>query len=339
MNIRIILKSLCCVGLAAMLLTSCKHKSETSSSESDQSEISILRFEKEMFGTPVDQLQERLRSVQTDYRTPMLNVFPDDPKYMEQIAGMAQDPIMREVYDTVQALYSDLDWLRKEVEKGLERLNKVAPNIHCNRIYTFISGDFDYLHRVVGGMDNELLLAIDQYAAPRFAKYEYFGLPRYLSHLLDKKYMATDCIDAIVKARIPIPDHEMSLLDYMIAEGKVLYCTKVAFPKVEDSILFRYTPEQMGWARENVADVWAYLVQHKLLYETDDSQFNNILDDAPKTNAFGNSSAPRMASYIGYLIVNEYVVGRSANVQQMLENTDSQKILQQSGWKPSRSKR
>lgn len=340
MNIHSALKYMAVVAVAAMALTGCRHQNDSLMKRgTTQQDIVLLRLEPVIFGTPTDQLQAKLNEVRTDFRTPMLNIFPEDPKFMEQVKGMAQDPTMREVYDSVMALYPDLEWLRKELQQGMKNLGKASQNIHCNRVYTFISGDFDYEHRAVADMEDGLLVAIDQYTTSHFEKYGYFGLPKYLAKLLDKQYLATDCMSAIVKARIPIPDRDLTMLDYMVAEGKALYCTRLAFPKVEDSILLRYSSEQLAWAEHNVADVWAYIIQHKLLYETDYNEFNNILDDAPKTNAFGDKSAPRMAAYIGYQIVKEFAQGRSADLERMLENTESQSILQQSGWKPVRSRR
>ncbi|MBR6441822.1 MAG: hypothetical protein IKS44_07240, partial [Bacteroidales bacterium] len=69
-------------------------------------------------------------------------------------------------------------------------------------------------------------------------------------------------------------------------------------------------------------------------YTSDLSVIRNLIDDAPKTNAFGDGSAPRTVSYIGWQIVRAYMKKGGATMQQLFEETDSQKILNQSGWRP-----
>ena len=64
------------------------------------------------------------------------------------------------------------------------------------------------------------------------------------------------------------------------------------------------------------------------------SLFRNIIDDAPKTNAFGDGSAPRTTDYIGWQIVRAYMKKSGCTMQQLFEETDSQKLLTQSGWRP-----
>ena len=64
------------------------------------------------------------------------------------------------------------------------------------------------------------------------------------------------------------------------------------------------------------------------------AQLRNFIDDAPKTNAFGEGSAPRTLHYIGWQIVKQYMKKSGRTVEELLGETDSQKILTQSGWRP-----
>jgi uncharacterized protein YjaZ len=71
-----------------------------------------------------------------------------------------------------------------------------------------------------------------------------------------------------------------------------------------------------------------------MLYSTDLVSFHNLIDDAPKTNAFGDGSAPRTTSYIGWQIVRRYMKKSGTSMSSLLEETDSRKILTESGWRP-----
>ena len=63
------------------------------------------------------------------------------------------------------------------------------------------------------------------------------------------------------------------------------------------------------------------------------ASIHNFIDEAPKTNAFRNS-APRTTDYLGLQIVRAYMKRSGASLDELFANTDSQAILQKSGFKP-----
>ena len=65
-------------------------------------------------------------------------------------------------------------------------------------------------------------------------------------------------------------------------------------------------------------------------------RFHNLIDDAPKTNAFRDSS-PRTTDYIGWKIVSQYMANSGSTMQQLFDETDSQKILNQSNYRPKKN--
>src|SRR5574344_915641 len=82
-------------------------------------QVPIYRFEELMFGTAPGQLQTRLSQEAPKYQNTILNVYPQDPKYLAQVADMAKDPTMREIYDTIENHYKDLGWLQQEMTSAL----------------------------------------------------------------------------------------------------------------------------------------------------------------------------------------------------------------------------
>lgn len=248
-----------------------------------------------------------------------------------------QTPIMREIYDSVQAHFSHLAWLEHELTPALKRLQKAYGNdesavpLECTKAIAYINGSFDYNQRTFA-KEGSLLISIDQYILPYMEKYGYCGQPLYIVNMSDSIFLLNDCITAIAQQVIPI--NEMNqMLDYMIAEGKSLYMLSIACPHMDDRIKMRYSEEQMDWMKKNEKNVWAYFVQNKLLFETDFSKFHNFIDEAPKTNAF-NESAPRTAQYIGWKIVSQYAKNTNCTLLQLLNETNSNTILNKSCYRP-----
>ena len=325
--------------LPALWLAGCQHGATGAKDNPAHqgSPLTVLRFEQLMFGVTPSQLQDTLRKTATLYGGTLLNVRPNDPAYMAQLAGMAQDATCRELYDSVARHFADLKWLGQEMAHALRRTRALGDSTPAPKVVTFISGQLDYVHRAAAN-ESSVLIALDQYVTPCFKKYGYFQLPSYLVALSTPAHMLPDAVAALARQHIAWPQGEPTLLDYMVAEGKVQYYLRRALPKCHDTLLLRYNASQWEWARAHASDAWAYWIQRDLLFEQDYNEIFNFIEDAPKTNAFGDS-APRMTDYVGWQIVEAYMEGHPCPLQQLLETSDARKILRESGWKPERKRR
>ena len=299
--------------------------------------VRLHRFDKVLFETPVDQLQSKLGQVAGEFNTPLLNFQPNNPQYMQMLAGFVQDPTMVEVYGIVDSVFGNMDDFAGQLGTALNKAQKLCPDMRYDKVYTFVSGMFDYDMRV-GCNDHELIISLDQYVLPYTERFGYFNSPLFLVKQSRPIYLLTDCMTAIARQRIALQqEHDLTLLDYMVAEGKAIYFAQQALPHAHDSILLRYTSDQLGWMEQYEGNVWTYLQQCELLYETDDSRFHNFIDDAPKTNAF-RDSAPRTTDYIGFHIVSGYMKNTGASMTELFNETNSQKILQNANYHPKNRK-
>ena len=308
-----------------LMLAGCRHTSSEA--------VTLHRFDKLLFDTPADQLPAKLASVTGEYSTNLLNVQSSNPEYMQMLAGFVADPVMRDVYHIVDSVFGDMQPQSEELGAALKRAENLCPDLRYDKVYTFVSGTFNYNMRI-GCNDHEIIISLDQYILPYTKRYGYFESPMFLVNQSRPEYMVADCMTAIARQRIAIPEErDMTLLDYMISEGKAIYFAQQTLPNAPDSILMRYTAEQLDWMERNESNVWSFFMQNKLLYEIDYMRFHNFIDDAPKTNAFRDSS-PRTTDFIGWHIVSQYMKNNNVSMQQLFDETDSQKILSQSSYRP-----
>ncbi len=311
--------------LYIVLATSCK--------QSPVEAVKIHRFDKVLFDTPVSQLPQTIAQRRNEFSTDLLNLQPENPEFMQMLQGFVQDPTMRDIYRIADSVFGDMQPEAEGLGDALNRAEKLCPTIRYDKVYTFLSGTFNYDMRV-GCNSHELIISLDQYILPYTERYNYFNNPLYLVLQSRREYLLADCMTAIARQHIAIPqDREMSLLDYMISEGKAIYFAQQTLPDAPDSILVRYTTQQLDWMEQNEEHVWSYLLQTKLLFETDYMRFHNLIDDAPKTNAFRDSS-PRTTDFIGWHIVSRFMKNTGLSMQQLFEETDAQKILNQSNYRP-----
>lgn len=304
-----------------LLLTACTGGSDT---------VRFHRFEHLLFNTPTKKLQKTLDDSMQVYSTPLLNVAPHNQQYMQALDAFVNDDVVRHIYTVTDSLYSDLGWLEEELGEALKRSSKLCPEMTYGGFYTLVTADFDDYRNRVFCTDHELALSIDRYAVGNLPG----AVPAYIERMSRPEYIAADCMEAIARANIVLPDGDLTLLDYAIAEGKALFYAQQTLPHTHDTILLRYTADQLAWMKANTEQVWGWMIQNKMLYTTDISQLRNIIDEAPHTNVFGQNSAPRTTSYIGLQIVSRYMKKSGATMQQLFNNSDSREILSTSGWRP-----
>lgn len=299
-------------------------------------EVKFRRFERLLFDTPADQLQQEMLNHREEYTTELIVFYPEEPGFMEMTQEFVSDPVMRDIYRITDSLYHDLSDMERDLGRALARAYKLCPEMaHLEHCYTMVTGDFDNYGFRVFSNGYDLCISLDDYALGAMERYSYFGMPQYLVRTLRREYIVPDCMSTLANLNIATLDGDQTLLDHAIADGKKLYFLEKTMPGIADTIMLRYTGAQLDWMEQNVANVWAWLIQNKMLYSTDRSVYQNYLGEAPHTNAFGNESAPRTVSYIGWQIVRRYMKKSGATMQELFDETDSQKILTESGWRPS----
>lgn len=324
-------KILFCSLLSTIALAACSGKSH----RGDTADIQFDRYEQVMFDTPSDNLTDALHKFQSEHDNPLLNIHPDDQQYMAQLYDFVNDNTVRDIYEITQKRYGNLHWLEKELSSALKKAKSLDDDIDIDHFATFVSGYFDYSQRILTDRNSKsLLLSIDQYALGDMEKYSYFGLPLYIVELSDSVFLASDIMAEIARQYRAMPDEkDLTMLDLMVAEGKVLYFLDKVMPRKDDRLKIRYSEEQFDWMQANEGRVWAYFIQNEMLYEKDFSRYHNFFDDAPKTNAF-KDSAPRTTHYIGWQIVRKYMENTNSSMKELFANTNSQAILQASKYKP-----
>lgn len=269
-----------------------------------------------------------------DFDSPLLNYYPDDSEFMRAVADFVSDPVVHRIYDVTDSLYHDLSWLEEELGDAISKAHEVCPEVDYDRFYTLITADFGNYQNRVFCYGKDMAISIDCYTLGHVEEMQMFGVPNYIMNLCTREHILPDCMAVAARCHIVLPEGDLTFLDHAIAEGKTLYFLDQVLPHVADTLKIRYTKEQMDWMEENVENVWGWLIQNDALFNSDLSKLRNFLDDAPKTNAFGEGSAPRTSDYIGWQIVKKYMKKSGASMSELFAETDSRKILTESGWRP-----
>jgi hypothetical protein len=316
-----------------LLLSSCHQNSNKNNlTKNNEQQITINRYEVELFKLNPENLNEELKTIQKQYRI-FVGDNINDPNNIKQLHDYLTDPAIKQIYEDCIKKYPLLDDLEKQFSDAFSNYKRLFPDARIPKVYTYVSG-IDY-NSSVNYADSALVVPIDMYLGTNYLTYSKIGIPGYITMRLNKEFIVRDCIRKIGESKIPDNYIPKTLLDFMIIKGKILYFTKSLMPDLTDNINMTYTKEQNDWCKSNEANLWSFLINNKLLFTNDENAINKFINDSPFTSVISKESPGRIGEWFGWQIVNSYMENnKNISLLKLMEETDSQFVLTNSKYKP-----
>ena len=255
-----------------------------------------------------------------------------DEQYSHNLLAFTQHKDMREAYDSVALLFTDFTIFEQELEFAFWHFSDYFPSYPTPEITTFFGG-FNY---GVVTYDDNIAIGLENFLGENSKYYQLLGNPEYLRFQKQKKFISSNVMEVWLNEYFQQYLGGRDLLSQLIYKGKIMYCIDKMLPELLIEDKFRFTSEQMNWVEENEASIWKYIVHEDLLFSKDEQQFRTFVDYAPFAKGMPPQAPGRVAYYIGYKMVNEYMDNNEIDVEDLMYLTDSRKFLQQSKYKPTK---
>ncbi len=301
-------------------------------------EVNIYRFEQTLFTTDsikiegdILEWEKQLGSFFESFNSAILRTRSRQENYKDDILQFVSHPDMREAYDTLMQKYPDIAFLERDLAKAFGRYKLHFPEKQPPTIITYFSG-FNF-----GVVTNDTILAIglDYFLGKDCSFYKRLNFPEYMRFKNQKKFILPYCFEAIANNEFGIFDSGNDFLSHMIYKGKIMYFINEIVPHISDEDKLRFSKKQIVWCEDNEQSIWAYFIQNDILFSTDMKQYNSYINYSPFAKGMLNKSPGRIAYWLGWKIVNEYMENNtSVTLIELMQNTKPQEILQQSGYKP-----
>ena len=328
------------IALALLFLTSCDYfRREKVPLDEIDVNVEILRFDKDLFSINTDSVEVGIERVHNKYGN-FFTLFtdgiigigtPDDDKFGDYLTSFIEDKMVTETYQMVQSIFENTQDLNRELTNAFKRYKYYFPNRQVPAVYGFVSG----FNNSVIIADSVLAVGFDRYLGRDCEYYTLLGIHKYLQYNMHPKKITSDLIRSWGFGEFQFNDSIDNLLNNMIYEGALMYFTKQLLPKQSDSLIFGYTSKQMKWCKRNEKEMWTYLVEHKLLFNTDDFTVNQYVSDAPFTPNFTKESPGKTAVWLGYRIVSKFMESNpDYTLELLMEETDYQKIMNRARYNP-----
>lgn len=317
--------------LMAVSLIACNNKNN-SQTGSENTSGNIKRYEVALFSIDTNNFEKGVTDIHPDFKVFLGNEVPD-AYGMQQLKDFVTDPQIREIYDYTIKQFPDVQWLDEGFSKAFNNLKKEYPDKVVPQVYTYVSG-FD-IQMPIKYSDSALIIGLDLYLGPDYAEYPTLGYPKYIIEKLSKEYILPDSFKEIGWSLLP-DSQPVTVLDNMIEQGKIIYFAEAMLADAEPGHLMKYTNEQIEWVTANAGNIWSFIIENQLLYSSDAKAISMFMTDGPFTSGFAEDSPSRTGHWLGWQIVRSYMQNQNVTLQELMKDRDAQKILQQSGFKPSK---
>ena len=262
---------------------------------------------------------------------------PFVPVYMHQIMHIAPSKVHLFKADSafnalrmqVDSAYSNIDPMVESLSVAMAYYRYYFPQNEVPSFSFHLSG----FNQSIVTLPGRVSASIDNYFGIDYPMYPQIAY-QYEIPFMTPRHLPIDMLLGWLTSEFP--DTNGRLLEAMIYHGKMMYLLQVFFPDEEISELLSYTPAQLDWCMRYEANIWAMMVEKRELYSTDWRTITRYTQPAPFTNGLSQEHSPgRVGVFIGWRIVSSYMErNEQVSLQDLMNETDAQKILQLSGYRP-----
>jgi hypothetical protein len=327
--------------LLTPLITSCKKNHYRINTSSVDVKLEVRRLERDLFTMNPDGIVAAVPELKKKYGD-FLQLFSyvintgdiNDPSFGDFLVRFCTDKLNNEVYTAVMKQYPDVSGIERDLQEAFRHYRYYFPRKKLPAVFTCITG---FNNSIITG-DSILGISLDRYLGADCEYYKRLDIYKYLTARMTPGNIIPDCIYGWATSEWDISSfnyHEDNVLTEIIHEGKLKYFEKCMLPEVPDDIIFGFTPDQFKFCHNNENQMWQYLIEKNILFSTDQFTIRKVVGEAPFTSFFTNESPGRAAVWIGFRIVESYMLNDQATtLDDLMKETDIQKILEKARYNP-----
>jgi hypothetical protein len=332
-------KKILFLTLFALMMFACSRTSRDVNVSDIDIQLSIKRFDKELFGADPALIGEMIPDLREEYGR-FFQIFnyritglgsDENPAYPEYLKAFVTDYLNYTIYQRTTEVFPDTGFIETELEDAFKHYKYYFPEMQVPEIITYVAGIS------LSVISDSLLLGIglDKYLGTDEPLYRQLGIYNYLIEGMYKERIAADCMRLWAVTEFPFNDSVNNLVSNMIYEGMVMYFVDRMIPDKPDTVKWGFSSGQTDFCRNNERMMWAYLVEQKLLFNSDRFTMDKYIREGPFTKDFSVQSPARAAVWLGFRIVKSYMDRhKELTLRGLMRERDYQKILNESYYNP-----
>ncbi|MEN0004832.1 MAG: hypothetical protein AAF798_11835 [Bacteroidota bacterium] len=337
-----------CLYLSALLaLSGCQLDvaEKTPDVSNIQINLDINRFEQALFDLDTTNWETELLTLEQAqpifsdlYFSRILNSKQLGDQHPTYVKGFVQHPAVRQLYDTTQIVFKNLQPIKEEVTQLLQYYRYYFPQDSVDgQLTTFISeytiGAFLYENNKIG-------LGLDFFLGADYPYQKYNpnnpSFSQYITQSFTKAHITEKIGRLLLEDKLGFPKGNR-LLDQMIHNGKKLYMLDRLLPSAPDSIILEVTGTQAEWLNNNERNMWSFFLEEDLLYSSDFQDIRKYVEYSPHSPGMPDEAPGRTGNWLGWQVVEAYMKRHpELSLNDLIAINDAQMILDDARYKPRR---
>lgn len=338
---RIRISAFIMVMVTLCVFASCKRNPSKVNVSFVRAEISIKRLEKDLFTVNPNELIASVPALKKKY-SGFLQLFSyvintgdiNDSSFGDFLLRFCTDKQNNEVYTLAMKIYPDVKVMEDGLRDAFKHYLYYFPEKKVPGVFTCITG---FNNSIITG-DSVLGIGLDRYLGADCEYYPRLEIYKYIAARMTPEYIVSDCMYGWAASEWDFTASGYqadNALARMIHEGKLKYFEKCMLPDETDEIVFGFSSDQLKFCRNNENQMWQYLIENDLLFKTDQFTIRKLTGEAPFTGYFTNESPGRAAVWIGFRIIESYMMKNpGVKLKDMMANPDVQGILEKAKYSP-----
>jgi hypothetical protein len=258
------------------------------------------------------------------------DVAPNDsalaPLLYEHIRNNALQGFSKEI----DSLFSDRKKaLEQPLEEAFRHIKYYYPDFKAPKVATIVTG---FMGSDLYVSDSLIIIGLDYFGGPQATYrpnvYDY-QLRRY-----QPEYLVPSILFFMSDKYNRMDPQDNTLLADMIGYGKAFEFVKHCAPETPDSLILGFSEQDLSRAYNSQTQLWAFVVQNRLLYETADLAKQKYIGERPFTPEIGPDVPGGIGRWLGWRIVNRYMAENpDITLPELMKNPNARQIFEQSGYK------
>ncbi len=328
------------LALIFLIVSSCKKGKYDIDVSNIDVNIKIKRFEKDLFKIDPSQIENNIPMLENKYNS-FFQIFnyriikignSRSTEYPYLLRLFISDYTNFKLYERTQEVFPNLDELDEGLTNCFKRYKYYFHKEPVPEVITYISG----FNQSVVSDKNLLAIGLDKYLGKDEKFYnEVKGIYNYQIVNMHKDKILSDCMRLWATTEFEFNDSVNNLIYNVIYEGMIMYFVDAMLPNQPDTLKWGFSGGQMKFCKNNEKQMWTYLIENKLIFNSDKFRIDQFIREGPFTKDFSRESPARAAIWLGYNIVSAYMnKHRKLTLRDLMYEKDYQKILNQSGYNP-----
>jgi hypothetical protein len=338
---RFLLKAFLLFAVIVAGCSSCRKNHYKVNSSDIKVNIKIKRLEQDLFKLNPEEIISSVPALKLKYKS-FLQLFSyvintgdiNESSFGDFLVRYCTDKQNNEVYNLVSKKFPDVKSIENDLNNAFRNYIYYFPERKAPGVFTCITG---FNNSIIAG-DSVLGISLDRYLGADCEYYPMLEIYKYIAARMTPENIVPDCIygwgssDWVLDSMNYSSDN---VLTEIIHYGKLKYFEKCMLPELRDDLLFGFNADQMKFCGNNENQMWTYLVEHDLLFSTDQFTIRKITGEAPFTSFFTSESPGRAGIWIGFRIVESYMIKNpGVSLKDLMNDINIQGILEKAKYNP-----